>query len=298
MGNPIDLTTIAAVKASGSIAGCNCSDSVIQEMITSVSQYWLNRTSLASLNYVQTYSESYDGNGNSVLGLDNQRIISVASVYINNIQIQQSLNPNQIGWYIDRNQRFIGIRGGNGWGGGYSYGSGSPGQGNYATFSRGGCGGVFARGQNNVAVTYTAGFIYPVPAQSQVVSGGTINLDLYNDVNRWYSGQSVRYALTGQLLTLVPADPLVGQYTIDQYGEYGFNAADNGANLFVAFTYQGTPPDVFSKVNKMVLTEMKRLGTLDQQQQNLDGGSRRYFSWDVSPDIEAVIQNYMRSARS
>ena len=299
--NPIDLTTVAEVKAFGVLAGCNLSDGVIQDLITSASQYWLNRTGLATLNHVESYEENYDGNGNSVLGLDNQKIISISSVYVNNSPIQPSSSANQPGYYIDRQGRFIGIRGygtGGRYGGQYTFGSGSPGQGSFATFGRACNGGAFVRGQNNVAVSYTAGFIYPVASQPQMISGSAISLDLYAGLNAWYSDQGVVHADTGVAFVLVPVSPSVGEYTVNQYGDYGFNTADNGTQVLVSFTYQGPPSDVYAKVTKQVCTEIKRLGTLDQEQQNLDGGSRRYFTWDVSPDIEAVIQSYARRARA
>ncbi len=297
--NPIDLTTVAEVKAYGVLANCTESDQVIQDLITSASQSVINRTGISTLTGVQTLTENYDGNGNSILGLDNQKILSVTSLFVNGNPTQPSTQVNQYGWYIDRQQRFIGIRNvGSGWGGGGLTYGGTAGQGNWVSFGRSAVGaGGFTRGQNNVTVTYTAGFIVPIINEVHTITAGAITPNWIGAPYAFYSNQSVTY-VGGAALTLVASAPTAGEYTVTAAGAYGFNATDNTRQVYVDYTYQGPPPDIYSKVTKAVCVEINRLGTLDQITSSLDGGTRRYATWDFSPDIEAVIQAYKRQTRA
>ena len=114
----IDLTTLQAVKdymgtAEGAIVAPgadNADDTVIQAIITGLSQYWLNQTGRASLNSVLSYNEFYDGGGSPRLFLDNYPIVSVQSLVVNNITIPQSTAVGQGGWFIERSQKSLALR--------------------------------------------------------------------------------------------------------------------------------------------------------------------------------------------
>lgn len=294
--NPIDLTTVAEVKNYGVLAQCAASDGVIQDIITGASQYWLNRTGLPSLNRVQSCDDWYDGNGNNRLGLRSQLIISVSLLTINGRTIPQSTGPTVAGWVIDQGKRFLAGRG--------AYGTGglrvnfSPGESVSFPIGSAWSNGLFARGCQNVNAQYLAGWIYPVLSELHTIKNQTIATNWSVAPNAWYSDQGVVYEdPTLGALTLVQSNPQVGQYTVSATGVYGFNPTDENSGVLVSYTYQGPPADVYAKVTKQVCVEINRLGWLDQAQRAVDGGTIKYQSWDVSPDIEAVIQSYVRRSR-
>lgn len=96
-----------------------------------------------------TYTETYNGNGSWQLLLRNAPIQSVASLTIGNCVIPQSTQWGQPGWVIDGEKRFLDIRGQAG-------GQSAP----YTTvgFPIGWQAYGFWKGQQNVLVTYAAGY--------------------------------------------------------------------------------------------------------------------------------------------
>jgi hypothetical protein len=129
--NAIDLTTLAAVKSVHNIPdNITTDDQKMQDLITEVSQYWLDRTIRGSLNSVVQYSERYDGKGRDTLMLRYYPIRSVVSLKINGRLIPESTGYGVAGWMIsDTGDQLILV-------GGYE----------------------FCRGRLNVEVVYTAGF--------------------------------------------------------------------------------------------------------------------------------------------
>jgi hypothetical protein len=157
--NPIDITTLAAVKAWAAIQSSN-EDQIVQDAITAFSNYVLNFTgrgnadgsvpSTSPFNAVVSYDEFYDGNGNDRLLLRNWPIVTVTSVKDSGVTIPASSSTTSPGYTIDQDRKFLVLRyGGNsftrGWGG---YGYRGP------QFSRTG----WSLGTQNVEVAYTAGF--------------------------------------------------------------------------------------------------------------------------------------------
>lgn len=88
MANPIDLTTLDAVKTYLGITDTN-SDVVLQALITAASQYVIN---FCGRNFaVADYDEWYAGTGNDVLMLRNTPVNSVAMVVVNGIDLTSQL---------------------------------------------------------------------------------------------------------------------------------------------------------------------------------------------------------------
>lgn len=164
----IDLTTVAAVKdwIFGPKPAPPSSNYVLQVLITSLSLEFLRRTGTAAqnssvptqspFNQAVTYTETYSGNGNPILGIRNTPILSVASVSVYGNAVSQSTGPNNPGWYIESSGKFLGIRlacvgsflgGGDGWSGW-----------NLGTAAAQGRPGGWPMGVDNVTVTYTAGY--------------------------------------------------------------------------------------------------------------------------------------------
>ncbi|HVI09586.1 MAG TPA: hypothetical protein VND65_14955 [Candidatus Binatia bacterium] len=163
--NPIDLTTLAAVKSWAGINGTG-DDQTIQDAITAFSGYALHVTGRGSADgsfptaspFVApvSYDEFYDGSGTLRQQIRNWPIVSVSSVTIDGQVIPQSTSINVWGWVVDQDKSFISLRGGFSptvatfqnyryQGGRYGYGAGVQGPG-------------FSAGTQNVEVVYSGGF--------------------------------------------------------------------------------------------------------------------------------------------
>lgn len=119
-----DLTTLAAVKAYGSIAGTEL-DTLLGALIT--------RASASVENFLQggvlsdSHTETRNGTGGQAMLLAEYPVTAVSSLSINGIAVPQASSYGQVGWWL-ANRTLLLI--------GYS----------------------FCRGRGNVVVTYTAGY--------------------------------------------------------------------------------------------------------------------------------------------
>jgi len=167
--SPIDLTTVAAVKSwlsSNGTASSNTSDDAnVQLCITAASAYWLWKLGLQDGDVTEdtesplvtpvTYSDTYDGNGKTAMFLRRRPIQSVTSLQINTQVIPACpVGPagiNVAGYVITDDKKQIVLRNG-------SY--------NFATLPQPygffGCW-TFAKGTQNIFVTYSAGFTVTPP---------------------------------------------------------------------------------------------------------------------------------------
>ncbi len=153
--NQIDLITIAQLKSYlGNFQnGGTDDDSTLQELITSFSRYFLNRTGMKTDDagnspFVQvcTYSnEIYDGNGAVRIWTDNNPIVAVTFVQCDSIIPPASTGLSQTGYFIERSKRSIAFRKGNG---GFQVTSNGYWTGSYR----------FYLGTGNIAISYTAGY--------------------------------------------------------------------------------------------------------------------------------------------
>lgn len=138
--NPIDLTTVAAVKAYlGIPANATADDAVLQGLITSVSQYWITRTQRSELSSVQSFNERYNGNGKDTLQLRHWPIVSVTALTVGGLPVPQSADYIDPGWVLNERATALVI-----------IGAGTYGKGFYGI--------SFEYGRLNINVQYTAGF--------------------------------------------------------------------------------------------------------------------------------------------
>ena len=153
-----DLTTISSVQAilpAGSSAVVSAlapaaQQAILQGLITSASLKFINETGRAigangtgPYAGIDTYSETYDGNGGTRQFLVNAPIQAVSSLTIGNTAIQASTSFNVGGYVIDGTKASISLR----WGGGTTVTLGYP-----------GFGGTFGWLPQSVFVNYTAGY--------------------------------------------------------------------------------------------------------------------------------------------
>ncbi len=95
---PYDLTTLAAVKATASIAG-TADDTVLQRMITAMSlaaQQYMSR-----IISVQPYTERRNGTGSRTMALGDSPLVQMNSVVVAGVSIPVSPDGIQAGYITD-----------------------------------------------------------------------------------------------------------------------------------------------------------------------------------------------------
>jgi hypothetical protein len=284
--NAIDLTTLNAVKSRAEVQS-SAADAEIQGAITAFSQWLLGFTGQASLNSVATHDDVYDGNGNARLMLNNYPILNVASVTMNAAGIPASSAANVWGYYIEQSKKSIGLRGG---------------VGNYSTFpyptpltyrERGP---VFLRGQGNIEVVYSAGYL-PVLVQNDVenVTAGTISLE----AAPWVADAGVTYYPSLNVFAKVSSGSGIGEYAVSN-GLYVFSAADEGQLVAASYQINQAPFNLEYAVRCVVALNYKRKGWQDQKSRGVttQGGSATttYRDWDAPPEYLKVFEYYQRKA--
>jgi hypothetical protein len=300
--NPIDLTTVAAVKSWVGIKADNLADDDnIQRCITAASSYWLwycgkgpgadGTPNQSPFNEPVAYNENYDGPGGDRMFLRNTPILSVSVLTIGNMTIQQSQQFGQPGFVIDSSGKNLVLRGGGG--GSQSF---------TTNFFGGGAGALFAHGKQNVNVQYVAGFpVLDVTNELQtipVASGSPARSILTARQLPWLAGVSVKNFGTGIPLTPVLVAPGAGQYFLLGGGQYLFNSADAGTDVLMAYSAAGTPPDVEFAARQMVSVNYKRKEWIDQVSRAMANGAGTvsYRNWELPPEIKSVMNTYRRQA--
>lgn len=139
----VDICSLAQVKDWLGIPASNTDDdSMIQGLITSFSQFVINKTGILSFNSVQNYVDVYDGNGNYRIFLNNRPITTVSSVIIGAYTVPQSTSLTSPGWFIEQSKKSIAFR---------SVGSAlMPPQSIYPY--------SFVSGVGNIQISYSAGY--------------------------------------------------------------------------------------------------------------------------------------------
>lgn len=297
--NVIDLTTVAAVN-SWLNQGSTVDAALIQSAITNFSQFVLTLTGRNNLSQIKSYSETYNGTGSEVQHLRNYPILSVTSLVIGVTPIPQSAGPSQPGWVIDTGglQASLALRSGGYWPAGRGYGERGGGWGSYGNAPPlGSTPYSFWEGIQNVAVSYTAGYVLDVPAEPQTipVSPGPYTVTVAAG-SRFYADQGVTLALAGTPLTAVPFPglPGPGQYTVNPAtGQYAFNAAQAGLGVNIAYQYGGTPYDLSQGTMELVAARYKSrqwIEQLSQTQPNI--GTTAYSRLGIPPQVQMILEHY------
>lgn len=313
--NPIDMTTLAAVKQWNSIF-FDSSDSKLQGIITGLSMEFLRLTSRGNRNlrltdpnpFVQPvdYDEIYDGNGNNRMFLRNMPINSLTSVSLGSVALPLSDDFGVGGVRIDNSVNAIVIpTGGSTPRSGYTPTAYSPG--------RLGRGGVFPRGTQNIEVVYNAGFarqivtdeLQTIP-EASVPSTGSTPPTTANVVmpammaNGWnlLANTSVAYFEDGAPLEQVHIAPTEGQYFLQPDNTYLFSADDAGKQILLNYEAAGTPADIVESMNQWVglnnvQSKSDRIGVKSLAMK--DVGSTVYSTYAMDPSVQLVISNYSRN---
>lgn len=301
--NPIDLTTLAAVKSwAGVPANVTTEDDNIQRCITAASAYWLWYTGKSSENVTPSqspfnqpvaYNENYDGSGSERQFVRTAPIQSVQALTIGNVPVQQSTVFGQPGWVIDSGAKSISIRGGGGGSQSFTTTLLTP-------FLL--AGQFFVKGLQNVNIQYTAGYplrqianeLDTIPA----ASGSPLRSIITVQVLPWIADGGVKDFGTGNPYTLVNVAPSTGQYFLLGAGQYLFSSSDAGKDVLISYSAAGTPPDVEFAARQMVTLNYKRKNWIDEASRAMAGGAGTvsYRGWIVQPEVKAVMDNYRRVA--
>jgi hypothetical protein len=271
MASPFDLVALADLKAWLDVTSTD-DDDLITRLITQVSRAtlaYLNRPTIVPATTVETR----DGGNDFEIILRQWPVTAIASLLIDGVAVAPAPplvagGSRQPGYVLEAadvappgHMQRLALRGR-----------------------------MFARGLQNVAITYSAG--YQVTAEPAVVPGSApyeiLAQEPYGD---WASDAGVVHA-NGMPLSVVGANPAAGQYVV-LGGAYIFAAADAGAS--VALTYGYVPADVCFAAMDWVAELYAYRGRIGQQSKSLGGQETMSFIVKEVPDaVASALQPYRR----
>lgn len=269
--NPIDLTTLAALKAWLGIT-VSTSDDMLQQTITNCSRFivsWLSRALLPA-----SYSDRYDGLGSpsSRLMLKQWPVISVSAASIGNTAIATAPIPGagvnyQPGYLLSPGDPF------------------PPGAQQYLDFQ----GYCLPRGSQNIGVTYRAGY---ATTESWTIPATPFQITPTAALGRWGSDEGVTIAGVAAVKVAGPT-PAAGQYVVSSVGLYTFAAADTGKAAVISYGY--IPQDVEQAALEMIAFRMKSREFIGLVSKSLGGQESVTFSQkDMQENVKTMLQNYRR----
>lgn len=255
----------------------------IQELVTDVSEYILDRTGRSTLNSILPFNETYDGSGSQRQYVKNAPILQILSLSINGRKQAPSTAYGIAGYLIDQDRKSISLRGG---------GNGS---GTFSTTTYGNWGPFFCKGIQNVSVSYLAGYSL-MPAEPAVIPATPFQVTVANNV-QFVLDMGVTYQQTGIALVPVASNPAQGQYSVSSAGVYTFNSGDQGLKIVISYGYNGAPEDLQVACKRIVSLIYKRKPQEDVKSKIMtEGGTLNLRDWECPPEVERTIQKYMRRA--
>lgn len=230
---------------------------------------YISRTSL----FLTSYSETYDGVGNTRLFVNEWPVISISSLNIGKQNILPApAPPNEGSGY--RLQAFTGA----------PPGSLQPID-VYGT--------AFYRGRQNILVNYKAG--YSVQNEPQTIPGTPYVIIVNQPYGIWAQDDGVVSA-SGTVFTAVASSPAQGQYSVDpSTGSYTFNSADTGTAMLISYSY--IPADIQQACIEMVTERYRFKERIGMKSKSL--GGQETASYDVgmfSKNVMNLLQPYKRVA--
>ncbi len=271
MASSYDLAGLSDVKTWLDIAGSD-DDILLSQLITQISRAILNILDRPSI-LPTTYVETYDGGNESSIVLSHWPVNAVLSCSVNGVAILSAPPlvagaPFEVGYVLDGGE------------------AAPPGRVQRLSLR----GRRFARGLQNVAISYSAG--YQIAGEAAVAPAAPpysiAALAPYGD---WASDGGVAYA-GGAALTQVAANPGAGQYSVIN-GVYTFAAADAGAGL--SLTYGYVPADLAVACLDWVAERYAYRSRIGQQSKSLGGQETMAFIVKQVPDfVAAALQPYRR----
>ncbi len=271
MPSSYDLASLSDLKTWLDIAGSD-DDLLLSQLITQISRAILNILDRPTI-LPTSYAETYDGGEESSLVLRHWPVNAVLSCSVNGVAIPSAPPlvagaPFEVGFVLDGGE------------------AAPPGRMQRLSLR----GRRFARGLQNVAISYAAG--YQIAGEAIVAPAAApytvAPLAPYGD---WASDGGVAYA-GGAALTPVAANPAAGQYSVAD-GVYTFSAADAGAAL--SLTYGYVPADLAVACLDWAAERYAYRSRIGQQSKSLGGQETMAFIVKSVPDfVAAALQPYRR----
>jgi hypothetical protein len=202
--------------------------------------------------------------------LRNFPVLSVSSVMVDGFSISAATSPTGCGYIVDTWDGF------------------PPGR-QQALYLRGH---EFRRGHQNIAVSYTAGFVIQNEAQTVPSSGYQVTPNAPN--GSFAVDQGVTYA-NGTPLTAVASAPATGQYVAPTSANAYYQFAAGDANAAVLISYSYIPADIEDACINMVGERYNYKSRIGYISKSLGGQETMAFSQKDMPDfIRTMLQPYRR----
>lgn len=258
------LTSLTAVKEWLGISSDGSDDSLTQ-LIDSASRFVLNYLAVDSFRRT-TYTMNFRGNGKTQMQLPNWPILSVASVGIGGTSIPASPGATnglpQSGYVVsDRRKgpQSLELYG-------YFFGYRLPSQ-----------------------VVYTAGF----ETTDEVTIGSDPDPYTFTPTNQGTWSEDLGVTIDGVEATKVTSAPAAGEYSVDEWGKYSFNVADDTLRAVISYSF--TPADVAFAVTELIGFWWKSRDRIGILSKNLGGQeSITFLQSDMSEISRASLQPYKR----
>jgi hypothetical protein len=259
------LTTLAAVKGWLDITGAE-SDVELTRIIEAASQFvlnYLNREGFAARQYTQNCL----GNGQHSMLLRNWPVISVSSVGVAGTVIPAST---------------LGV-------------GGLPGSGYTISDPRTSAQSLSLYGHSfyyraPCQVIYTAGYeTSQTVTLTKATEDDTTILVTPTAGGQWVSDTGV--LIDSVAAAKVTADPQAGEYSVDGWGVYTFNAADDGKEAIISYAY--CPADIAFGVTEIIAEWYKRRDRIGILSKTLGGQETITFTnQEMSSAVRAYLQPY------
>lgn len=261
MGAIGDLTTLATVKAwRAPPITTTADDAQIARIITAASDFiarYLQRR-LTS----HSYAETRNGAAGTAMMLRHAPVSALASLAIDGCVIPPAPDTVSPGWVLDGETGMVYLRGL-----------------------------AFARGVQNVAVSYTAGYLAAGEPQT-VPATAPYQLSCASLTRLWAADSGVSYQAGGALEPA--AAPSAGQYVPPTApdGYYAFAAADAGRAVLVSYSY--TPRDLEQACVELALLRLNERGRIGEAGKTLAGEVVSFVQKDMTASIATALQPYRR----
>lgn len=245
----------------------NNDDLLLSRLIDETSRFILSYLQRPTL-FQYIFSDLYDGTGGRVQILRNWPVQSVALVMVDNIIVPASSTPATAGFTLE------------------SWDGLPPGRPQSVSLK----GYDFRRGNNNINIVYTTGFVIKNEAQT-VPSSGNYSIAVNAPYGSFGADQGVAYT-NGATLANVVSNPTQGQYAVVG-GIYYFAAADASANVQISYSY--IPADIEHACMELVGERYRTKNRIGEISKTLGGQETMAFSQkDMSDFITTLLQPYRR----
>ena len=285
-----DLITLAQAKQYLQIQPTqNNDDAQLQAFIDGASQEFLTQTSQPYIAQT-TFTERRNGTGTPKMTTRNRPLLTIASLVINNVNVNPSPDGVQGGYYFDYGGITI-----------YMVGGFTAQSMPFRAIGFQGYPGRFVKGYGNIFINGTAGYPNTSASVSAIVPAAappSLVIYYFNPAFVFMvvsAGITVLNQNTNTPLVLVTGTPASGEYALNPDGTIVFAAADTGIPVLVTYTQTGIPTDIQKCVYEMVAWVYKNRDRIGKSSARFaDNLTESYKTTPFSEMSKLTIQKYTR----